>query len=192
MVSDAPTLPDHVSESVGDLAALHTQHRQTTGRGERLLRAVTRIVGRPASFAVFLTAVVGWIAFNTAAHGQPWAVDEPPFAYLESLGTLLGVCLTILILITQQRDDALAERRDQLTLELAVISDRKSAKIIELLEELRRDIPSVSNRDDAQASEMAEADDPKDILAAIQTSHDGIPAETKKARRLPPEPSRKR
>ena len=53
---------------------------------------------------------------------------------------LLALYVTVLILTTQRRDDQLASYREQLTLELAILGEQKSAKIISLLEELRRDI----------------------------------------------------
>ena len=38
-----------------------------------------------------------------------------------------------MILITQRHDDEMATRREQITLELAILSEQKSAKIIALL-----------------------------------------------------------
>jgi hypothetical protein len=42
-------------------------------------------------------------------------------------------CKATMILMTQRRDDEMAMRRDQMTLELAILSEQKSAKIIALL-----------------------------------------------------------
>ena len=75
------------------------------------------------------------------------------------------------ILSTQRRDDELASHRDQLTLELAILSDRKVAKVIELLEELRRDDPSLRKRVDHAAVEMSASADPQTVLDAIKVSH---------------------
>ncbi len=52
----------------------------------------------------------------------------------------------MLILTTQRRADELAQHREQLTLELAILSEQKTAKVIELLEEMRRDNPNLRNR----------------------------------------------
>lgn len=173
-MSNSPTkntLPDHVAESVGDLADLHAAHHGTAGRGELMIRAITRTIGRPQFLVLFFGFIGLWIATNLLAGSAGSRFDEPPFVYLELCCTIIGVCLTILILVTQQRDDALAQRREQLTLELAVISDRKSAKIISLLEELRRDLPDVADRADHEATQMAMPDDPKTVLKAIRDSH---------------------
>jgi len=65
---------------------------------------------------------------------------------LELAVSITTFCITALILTTQRRDDQLAEHRDQMTLEFAILSEQKPAKIIQLLEDSRRDIPLVDNR----------------------------------------------
>ena len=46
--------------------------------------------------------------------------------------------MVILIYAAQRREDKLSELREQLTLELALSSEQKTAKVIELLEEPAR------------------------------------------------------
>ena len=55
----------------------------------------------------------------------------------------------------------LAEHREQMTLELVILSEQKLAKIIQLLEESRRDNPLLDNRVDASADAMATPADPQ-------------------------------
>jgi uncharacterized membrane protein len=76
--------------------------------------------------------------------------------------------MVLLVYATQRRDDQLAERREQLTLELALLNEHKTAKLIQLIEEFRRDIPIVDNRDDPQAEAMARPVEPERVLEAIK------------------------
>lgn len=75
--------------------------------------------------------------------------------------------VAFLILVTQRREDLLADRRAQLTLELALLADNKSAKIIALLEELRRDAPSLSARSDPEPEDMAKPTDAAAVAASL-------------------------
>ncbi|MGI4764870.1 MAG: DUF1003 domain-containing protein [Janthinobacterium lividum] len=75
---------------------------------------------------------------------QPW--DELPFAWMQGATGVAALYMTILILVTQRREDQLASHREQLTLELGILSEQKAAKIIELLGESRRDLPHVRDR----------------------------------------------
>jgi uncharacterized membrane protein len=59
-------------------------------------------------------------------------------------------------------------------LELALLSEQKTAKVIQLLEEFRRDIPLVHNRVDQQADAMAEPVDPQRVVQAIKETHDEV------------------
>nr|QQZ51490.1 DUF1003 domain-containing protein [Phenylobacterium glaciei] len=76
--------------------------------------------------------------------------------------------MTLLILVTQSRDDRLAERREKLTLELALLNEQKSAKIISLLEELRRDAPSIADRRDEESEAMGKPTDAASVLSEIE------------------------
>jgi uncharacterized membrane protein len=79
--------------------------------------------------------------------------------------------MVILILATQQREYQLAKLREQLTLELAILSEQKTAKVIQLLEESRRDNPLIRNRVDQEAEAMAQPADPQSVLDAIKETH---------------------
>jgi uncharacterized membrane protein len=53
-----------------------------------------------------------------------------------------------------RREYQLAQLREQLTLELAILSEQKTAKVIQLLEESRRDNPHIRNRVDQEAEDQ--------------------------------------
>jgi uncharacterized membrane protein len=78
----------------------------------------------------------------------------------------------VLLLVAQKHEDELNAHRDTLTLELAILSEHKIAKVIQLLEELRRDSPHVQDRDDLQAQQMAEPADAGSVLAAASARED--------------------
>ena len=119
--------------------------------------------------------IVLWIGVNLALQFAGLQTPDPaPFAYLQDAGEGVGLYLTVLILVTQRREDQLTEAREQLTLELAILSEQKSAKIIALLEELRRDSPLIANRVDQEAEAMSTPADPQAVLDAIKETHEDM------------------
>ena len=59
----------------------------------------------------------------------------------------LGALLTATVVLTKQNRLAkLAEQRAHLDLKVTLLTEQKAAKLIDLLEELRRDLPNVKNR----------------------------------------------
>jgi len=157
------------------IARLHAAHRARATPLQRIVDRATARAGRPSFVALLTVLVVAWIALNYAmvAIGRT-PLDEPPFFWLQGVVALTALYMTVLILTTQRREDELTAHREQLTLELAILSDQKSAKIIALLEELRRDHPHIHDRDDAEAEALATPADPDAVLEAIQNSHQAL------------------
>jgi uncharacterized membrane protein len=166
-------LPAHIETTVAAIARLHAEHHKRATPFQRFTEDLTAKVGQ-TRFVGWLTLFVGsWIVINVVAvltGRQPF--DAPPFSWLELLVSLAALYMTALILSTQRRDDELASHREQLTLELAILSDQKSAKIIKLLEEMRRDHPDLRDRVDNDAHVMSTPTDPQAVLDAIKASHD--------------------
>jgi uncharacterized membrane protein len=116
-----------------------------------------------------------WISLNLFAATFGYrAIDPPPFSWLGGAISLVSLYMVILILATQQREYQLAQRREQLTLELAILSEQKTAKVIQLLEESRRDNPLIHNRIDQEAEAMAQPADLQSVLDAIKEIHDEV------------------
>ena len=175
MPDDLPILPSHIRETVEAIARLHEDHRLEATQVQRVVERLTASIGRPRFIAMLSIVVFAWVGGNLLASlGGVSAWDPPPFAWGQGATALLALYVTVLILTTQRRDDQLASYREQLTLELAILSEQKSAKIIALLEEMRRDNPSLRNRYDAEAEAMSIPSDPNAVLEAIkETGEDG-------------------
>ena len=173
MDSASPALPPHIDETVKAIAKLHADHRRQATPLQRVVEEMTAHMGRPRFVGLLTAGIVLWIVANAAMralHRTPF--DSPPYPWLVALGELVALYLTVLILTTQRREHELVELRAQLTLELAITGEQKTAKIIELLEEMRRDNPLMSNRTDAQADEMSTPSNPGSVLDALRTSHE--------------------
>ena len=169
-------VPAHVEDTVQAVARFHSAHEEEAGGLQRAIERLTRRAGKPAFVAVLTVSVVSWIALNLGlmAFGrQP--LDEPPFIWLQGAVALTALYMTVLILTTQRREDKLAGLRDQLTLELSILGEQKSAKIIGLLEELRRDAPNISNRADEHADALSTPADPNAVLDALKDTQEPLP-----------------
>ena len=175
-MAETPILPSHIETTVEAIARLHADHLRKAGRLQRLVERVTAWIGRPVVLAGLTVLIAAWIGANLAARhlgAAPW--DAPPFGFLQDALGMLALYVTILILATQRREDQLAVFREQLSLELAILGEQKSAKIIALLEEMRAEHPELSNREDAEAAAMGVAADPDAMLAAIKQRQDSPP-----------------
>jgi uncharacterized membrane protein len=168
---DTAETNDHIHTTVRSIAELRSAHEQRSTGLERVTDAVTQRLARPVCLIIIVTAMIAWMAANVLiAHFGAKAPDPPPFFWLEGAASVISLCLVILVLSRQRREDELDRQRDLLSLELAILAEQKTAKIIELLEELRRDSPQVPDRIDSEADQMAKPSDTKSVIGVIQES----------------------
>jgi uncharacterized membrane protein len=122
---------------------------------------------------VIVAFVAAWTGFNLLApHLGMRPFDPPPFVWLQGLVGLGALLMGTIILVTQNRQTKHAEQRAQLDLQVNLLGEQKAAKLIALLEELRRDIPTVPNRVDRVAEAMEAPVDPHAVLSALEDSKD--------------------
>ena len=170
----SPILPAHIEETVRAIAALQAQHESEATPLERLVETLTAGIGQPAFLLWLAIAAIGWALANAAAARMGYApVDPPPFSWLQGTASMSALFVTVIILTTQRRADRLASLRSQLTLELAIVGEQKTAKVISLLEESRRDNPMLVNRDDQEASDMSKPANPVIVRDALASTPAG-------------------
>ena len=151
-------LPDHIEETIESIRRLYAEHDQRSTSQQRAMARVTTMVGEPIFLGFLGSAVALWIAVNLLMAKSGYAAfDVPPFPLLQGAMTLLSLAMITFVLGAQRHEDELTERRDTLTLELALLSEQKTAKMIQLLEEFRRDSPQLADRRDQEAEVMAAA-----------------------------------
>ncbi|HEY5336813.1 MAG TPA: DUF1003 domain-containing protein [Rhizomicrobium sp.] len=172
-----PPLPSHVEETVQSIAHLHAEHYKRSTMPERIMERATGLLGQPGFLAVLTVAIAAWIGGNLLSlRLNYYALDVPPFPWLQNGLTLMALYMAALILTTQRRADQLADLREQMTLELSILTERKAAKLIELVEELRRDSPEVRDRVDHEAREMSAHADPHAMVGAIEKTNEDMKA----------------
>lgn len=168
--------PDHIEETIRSVARLRAEHHENATPLQRAVDRVTDVLGRPLFIGMITLIVVAWISLNllaAALGARP--IDPPPFSWLGGGISLVSLYMVVLILATQRREDQLAQHRELLILELAILGEQKTAKVIQLLEESRRDNPLIRDRLDREAETMAQPADPKSVLDAIKETHASTP-----------------
>jgi uncharacterized membrane protein len=162
-------LPDHVDETIGSMARLHSEHQENATVQQRAVGHITAFLGHPSVAGSLAVTIACWVGANLLAASFGYRVpDPPPFQWLQNAMTLISLFMVFLILGAQKHEDALNKHRELLTLELAVLSEQKTAKVIQLLEEFRRDSPQIHDRVDHEAEKLAQPANPQSVLDAIK------------------------
>ena len=166
-----PPVPHHVEDTVATITALHAAHDREARALQKAVSRATSGIAQPATLILITAAIACWMTLNFALREFGRAALDPfPFPLLATAVSTGGLYLAAMILITQRHEDQMATRREQITLELAILSEQKSAKIIALLEELRRNDPNQGNYRDEVAEALAQPADAQVVLDAIRAA----------------------
>jgi uncharacterized membrane protein len=159
---------DQISLNIAAVQEFYDREDEKLTTSQRLLESVSAFVGRPSFVASTLLFVVLWIVANTGLH--IWGLrefDEAPYFWLQGIVGLCALLIGTAVLTKQNRLARLTEQRANLDLKVTLLTEQKAAKLIDLIEELRRDLPNVHNRHDPDAASLQHAMNPSLVLAAL-------------------------
>jgi uncharacterized membrane protein len=162
-------LSGQIDETIESVAQLERKALADASLQQRAIERFTLAVGRPRTVAIVLAVVAFWIAFNALLPLLGRAqIDPPPYSWLQGAISLSALLMTVVILTTENRLSETGEQRSRLNLQSTLLAERKTAKIVQLLEELRYDLPNVANREDREAEEMTLPTDPHELAAELE------------------------
>jgi uncharacterized membrane protein len=140
---------------------------------QRMIEKIIVILGSPGYVAGSVVFMVVWIVANLVALELGYEeVDEPPFFWLQGIIAVNAFIISTTVLIRQNRMQKLAQHHARLDLQVNLLTEEKSSKIIAMLDALRRDIPGIVSDVDHEANEMAQPADAKAVLDAIEGEED--------------------
>ncbi len=166
---------DPLEQNIETILALYKREEEKLGRFQRMVESASGFMGRPLYLTCIVLFVAVWICANLLAPRLDWhEFDAPPFFWLQGLLCFTGLLTAAVVLIKQERLSKFEEQRAHLDLQVTLLTEHKASKIIDLLEELRRDLPNVKDRHDAKSAAMREPADPEQVMAKIDERLDAI------------------
>lgn len=164
---------DQISQNIEAVLEFYTREELKISSSQRMLEQISSLIGQPVFLAIILLLVVFWVSLNLVLPQYSKAgFDPPPFLWLQGIVGLGALLTATIVLIKQNRLVKLAERRAHLDLKLTLLTEQKAAKVIDLLEELRRDMPNVKNRHDSQAAILQQSMNPDLVLSTLDEGND--------------------
>jgi len=157
-----------IHQNIGDIAEFRQREERKIGPSQRAMEALSAFIGRPMYLLSLLSLVIIWIGTNTTLMllgARP--LDRPPFSWLQGFLSLAALVTTTVVLIAQNRQAKLESQHSHLDLQVNLLTEQKVSKIIDLLEELRRDLPMVRDRHDPEAAGLQQRTDTAQVLSAL-------------------------
>jgi uncharacterized membrane protein len=169
----AAELPPSTKGNLDLLETFKRDEEATISVAQQRIERISAFFGSPAYFAFAVLFILAWIAINTWGAQAGWHPnDAPPFFLLQGLVCFNALMLTVAVLIRQNRMAQVAEHRSHLDLQINLLSEQKVTKILQIVDELQRELSALRRRPDSQVAEMTKPADAHALMHAIKQKHD--------------------
>ena len=170
---DGSDLSSPAKDNLNVLAGMFERDNARVSGMQLLIERISDFFGSPAYLVFAVAFIVLWVLVNTWGANAGWThVDEPPFFWLQGIVSSNALVLTVAVLIRQNRMAQLAEHRAHLDLQINLLTEQKATKILKLVDELRRELPTQRGQSDAEVEELTKPADAEAILKEIKRLDD--------------------
>jgi uncharacterized membrane protein len=150
--------------------AIKAQHSGSQTRMQFLADWLTRFASGTPFFVFHVFAFAGWIIWNSSISPLP-KFDPFPFGLLTMIVSLEAIFLSIFVLMSQGRESAIGELREELTLQVNLRIEEEVTKTLHLVAGLYTRLGHTLGND-PELKEMLQPLDPKmmekEVTAQIQ------------------------
>jgi uncharacterized membrane protein len=161
-------------ESADDLTQRNVElirHLEQAAKQERtpsdlVAEAVANFCGSMTFVWVHVIWFGAWILIN-AIPGLPH-VDPFPFTFLTLVVSLEAIFLSTFILISQNHDTKISERRNHLDLQINLLSEQENTKMIEILQSIAAKV-GAALPEDPDLSALSEETAPEKLVQQIES-----------------------
>ncbi|MGO8856048.1 MAG: DUF1003 domain-containing protein [Steroidobacteraceae bacterium] len=166
------SLPPCISENIEVIIGAEQAANRRRSRSEAIYEFVGDSIGTLNFVALQLIGVIIWVVINAGLIPPVRPFDPFPFPILNQIIALEAVLMTAFVLMKQNRMSKLADRRAHLNLQINLLTERETTRIIGMLLEIgkRFDIEhKVFDEESRQLSRLLA------IETLIETLHSKFP-----------------
>ena len=179
----AETEADVTRQNVKAIRALEEAAMARRTRADRAAAVIARFCGSMTFVWIHVALFAAWVGYNALPWFTPF--DPYPFTFLTLVVSLEAIFLSTFILISQNYDMRVAERRNQLDLQINLLAEQENTKALQILERIARKV-GAHVTDDPQIRALEEATRPEALARQIDDAYaeeDGRPPATGSAQK---------
>jgi uncharacterized membrane protein len=135
---------------------------------DRIAEFVARFCGSIVFVWIHVALFTGWILWNSLP-GMPH-FDPYPFTFLTLCVSLEAIFLSSFILISQNYEMRITERRTQLDLQINLLAEQENTKMLQLLELIAHKV-GATDKDDPEVRALEQATRPDTLARQIEESY---------------------
>ena len=128
------SLVDETHKNVNRIIAIEQAQKRNRSVGERLAEVIAKFCGSMTFVWVHVAWFGSWIVINQFFPSLRF--DPFPFTFLTLVVSLEAIFLSTFILISQNHETKLTERRNHLDLQINMLSEQENTKMLEILRQI--------------------------------------------------------
>jgi uncharacterized membrane protein len=159
---------DVTRENIEAMRRLEEAQMAQRTTADRIAATIARFCGSMTFVWLHVAFFAAWIAFNTIPAFK--AFDPYPFTFLTLVVSLEAIFLSTFILISQNYDMRVSERRDLLDLQINLLAEQENTKMLQILEQIAKKVGARVD-DDPQVRALEEATRPEALVRQIEDAY---------------------
>jgi uncharacterized membrane protein len=132
--SKAESVDDLTKRNIETVMKLEEAAREQRTRTDRIADVIARFCGSMTFVWVHVFWFGGWITFNMLP--GLIRIDPFPFTFLTLVVSLEAIFLSTFILISQNHDSRVSEKRNHLDLQINLLSEQENTKMLTILKQI--------------------------------------------------------
>ncbi len=177
------SLKEVTKRNVETIVKLEEAAKKKRTLGDCLADAVAAFCGSMTFMWVHVAWFGSWIVLNVIPGGPRF--DPFPFTFLTLVVSLEAIFLSTFIMISQNQETRLTERRNHLDLQINLLTEQENTKMLVMLAAIARKV-GAEVEDNGEAAVLERATEPEDLAKQIEKAIEG----TSHIHRPRPEPEK--
>lgn len=167
---DLATAENLTEQNVQAIVDLERAAKANMSRSQRWAQAIASFCGTMSFFYVHVALFAAWILFNSLPAGP--AIDPFPYTFLTLMVSLEAIFLSTFILISQNEESRLTERRNALDLQINLLTEQENTKMLRMLAAIAKKV-GVEVDDDPALAALEQATQPEKLAQQIDRASGG-------------------
>ena len=165
----AQSIDRATEKNISKVMEIESAQKQNQTTGERISQAVAAFCGSMTFVWVHVAWFSTWIILNSIPRLR---FDPFPYTFLTLVVSLEAIFLSTFILISQNHDTKLTERRNHLDLQVNMLAEQESTKTLDLLRRVAEKLGVPA--DDPETKVLAESMEPEKLVDQIVSAAEEV------------------
>ena len=163
-------LADVLQRNVDSFHQIEKAAREQRTLDTKIADAIAGFCGSIVFVWVHIAWFGGWLLINsTNLVDRSWRFDPPPFPMLTLVVSLEAIFLSTFILISQNRQEAIADQRNNLDLQINLLAEQENSEMMRLLTAIGESLGVRCAKDRIES--LAQETDLREISEKLDTAN---------------------